>query len=328
MDYLKTAKNVLTLEANALIEASNKLTEDEINRFVEIVEFLRSVGGNLIFCGVGKSGVIATKLATTFSSLGLPSFFLHPVEALHGDLGRVTKSDAIVFISKSGTTSEIINLLPFINIKQSMRLGLLGKTESTIGRECGLVFDCSVEQEACINDQAPTTSSTLALAMGDALAVVYESFVGLSKEGFAQNHPGGLLGKSLRLRVKDLMWKLKDCPTVSPDAVIKDVILEMTKKPVGGCAVVDIDNKMLGIFVEGDIRRTFVENENGVTVPVKNVMNANPVNVGTDELAFDALKLMEQRKNAIDILPVIDDERNFLGFIRLHDLLKEGFVSE
>ena len=327
MDYLKTAKNVLTLEANALIDASNKLTEDQINHFLEIIEFLRSVGGNLIFCGVGKSGVIATKLATTFSSLGLPSFFLHPVEALHGDLGRVTKSDAIVFLSKSGTTSEIINLLPFINIKENMRLGLLGNTDSTIARECGIVFDCSVEQEACINDQAPTTSSTLALAMGDALAVVYESFVGLSKEGFAQNHPGGLLGKSLRLRVKDLMWKLKDCPTVAPDALFKDVILEMTKKPVGGCAVVDKNNKMLGIFVEGDIRRTFVENENGVTVAVTDVMNADPVNVGTDELAFDALKLMEQRKNAIDILPVIDEDRSFLGFIRLHDLLKEGFVS-
>ncbi len=327
MDYLKTAKNVLTLEANALVKASEKLTDAEISRFLEIIEFLRSIGGNLIFCGVGKSGVIANKLATTFSSLGLPSFFLHPVEALHGDLGRVNKSDAIVYISKSGTTSEILNLLPFVNIKKNMSIGLLGNTSSPIANECGLVFDCSVEQEACINGQAPTTSSTLALAMGDALAVVYESFVDLSKEGFAQNHPGGLLGKSLRLKVRDLMWKTEDCPCVGPNALMKDVILEMTKKPVGGCAVIGKDNVMEGILVEGDIRRTFVEHDNGVTRPVTEIMNSNPVSVGVDDLAFDALKLMEQRKHEIAILPVVGENKEFLGFIRLHDLLKEGFVS-
>lgn len=325
MEYFKIAQDVLTLEANALITARDRMTVQSINRFVEIVDYLKGVGGNLIFCGVGKSGVIAMKLASTFSSLGLPSFFLHPVEALHGDLGRVTKSDAIVFISKSGTTSEILNLLPFLDIDPKLKISLIGKMDSPIAKQCGLNFDCSVEKEACINGQAPTTSSTLALAMGDALAVVFESYIGLSKEGFAQNHPGGLLGKSLRLKVRDLMWHFDDCPTIPTDATMRQVIVEMTKKPVGGCAVVD-GHKMLGIIVEGDIRRTFLENANGIDLNVTKVMNPNPVQVHPDELAFDALKLMEKRKKQIDILPVVADQQ-FLGFLRLHDLLKEGFAA-
>ncbi len=325
MEYFKIAQDVLTLEAEALKRAKERMTPQSINRFVEIVEYLKGVGGNLIFCGVGKSGVIAMKLASTFSSLGLPSFFLHPVEALHGDLGRVTKSDAIVFISKSGTTTEILNLMPFLDIDQKLRLSLVGNMESPIARQCGLNFDCSVEKEACINGQAPTTSSTLALAMGDALAVVFESYIGLSREGFAQNHPGGLLGKSLRLKVRDLMWRIEDCPTIGQHATMREVIVEMTKKPVGGCAVVD-GKKMLGIIVEGDIRRTFLENANGIDLSVMKVMNPNPVSISPDELAFDALKLMEKRKKQIDLLPVVSDGE-FLGFLRLHDLLKEGFAS-
>ena len=325
MEYFKIAQDVLTLEAEALKRATERMTPQSINRFVEIVEYLKGVGGNLIFCGVGKSGVIAMKLASTFSSLGLPSFFLHPVEALHGDLGRVTKSDAIVFISKSGTTTEILNLMPFLDIDQKLRLSLVGNMESPIARQCGLNFDCSVEKEACINGQAPTTSSTLALAMGDALAVVFESYIGLSREGFAQNHPGGLLGKSLRLKVRDLMWRIEDCPTIGQHATMREVIVEMTKKPVGGCAVVD-GKKMLGIIVEGDIRRTFLENANGIDLSVMKVMNPNPVSISPDELAFDALKLMEKRKKQIDLLPVVSDGE-FLGFLRLHDLLKEGFAS-
>lgn len=325
MEYFKIAQDVLSLEASALLAAKERLSKESIDSFVRIVDYLKSVGGNLIFCGVGKSGVIAQKLASTFSSLGLPSFFLHPVEALHGDLGRVTKSDAIVFISKSGTTSEILHLIPYLDIDQKLRLSLIGNMESPIAKLCGVNFDCSVEKEACINGQAPTTSSTLALAMGDALAVVFESYIGLSREGFAQNHPGGLLGKSLRLKVRDLMWQFAECPVISKDATMREVIVEMTKKPVGGCAVVE-GEKLLGIIVEGDIRRTFLENSNGIDLSVTKVMNPTPVNVHPDELAFNALELMEKRRKQIDILPVVQ-EGKFLGFLRLHDLLKEGFIA-
>jgi arabinose-5-phosphate isomerase len=326
MKYLEIARNVLELEAQEIINASTKLDEDQLGKLVDIFKYLEEIDGNLVFCGVGKSGVIASKLASTFCSLGLHSFFLHPVEALHGDLGRVNKTDAIVFISKSGTTEEIMKLLPFLEISPKRMVGLLGNVDSPIGRRCELVFDCSVKKEACINNQAPTTSSTLALAMGDALAVVYESIVGLSREGFAVNHPGGKLGKSLRIKVKHLMCDKAGCPIVGPGATLQDVILEMTKKPLGGCAVLDEDDKFLGFVVEGDIRRTFTKENMGLQTPVTEIFNSNPVDVRPDALALDALKLMELRKREIAILPVLDENKIFKGLIRLHDLLKEGLA--
>lgn len=318
--------DVLELEAHALHIAAEKikaLEVLEVDKLVDLYSKLKENDNALIFCGVGKSGIIAQKLASTFTSLGLHSFFLHPTEALHGDLGRVDKNDAIVFISKSGTTEEIVKLLPFLLQERTHMIALVGNTDSAIANECDIVFDCSVEKEACINNQAPTTSSTLALAMGDAMAVVYEKWIGLSKEGFAANHPGGLLGKSLRIKVRDLMTKASDCPIVSSSQTLQDVILLMTKFPVGGCAVVD-DNKFVGILVEGDIRRTFTRENQGLLTPVKDIMNANPISVGKDNLANEALLLMEGNKRSIQILPVIENG-TFLGFIRLHDLLKEGF---
>lgn len=323
MENLSIMKNVLKMEAEAINAAVDKIQELEVKKLIDIYQVLQRVGGSLIFCGVGKSGLIAEKLAATFTSLGIRSFSLHPVEALHGDLGLVRPEDAIIFLSKSGTTEEIMKLMPFIPVKMEMRIGLLGNISSVIADHCGVLFDCSVEKEACINNQAPTTSSTLALAMGDAMAVVYEKFVGLSKEGFAVNHPGGLLGKSLIVKVKDLMWKASKCPQVSKDAVLKDAILEMTNKPVGGCAVVE-DGKLLGIMVEGDIRRTFTKENKGVETPIIDIMNPSPVFIKCDDLALEAMKMMENRENQIALLPVVEDG-NFLGFIRLHDLLQEGF---
>jgi len=324
MENLEILQNVLKLEAESLLHASNRITAKEADLALEILSKLRSAGGSLVFCGVGKSGLIAKKLASTFTSLGLPSFMLHPVEALHGDLGRVSSRDAIVFLSKSGTTEEIMKLLPFLPVAKEMRIGLLGNPKSTIADSCELVLDCAVEKEACLNNQAPTTSSTLALAMGDALAVLWEKLVGLSKENFAVNHPGGLLGKSLIVKVKDLMCTSESCPQVDETAKLQEVILEMTKFPVGGCAVISKDNKFKGILVEGDIRRTFTKNNKGLETTVSNILNAKPVSIKPDDLALDALKLMEDRERQIDILPVLDGD-TFLGFIRLHDLLREGF---
>jgi arabinose-5-phosphate isomerase len=326
--YLDVAKEVLKLEALALTNAQSKLNEEDFRKIVDIYEYLGQIGGKLFFCGVGKSGYIAQKLASTFSSLGLPSFFLHPVEALHGDLGRTSESDAIVLISKSGTTEEILKLIPFLSAKKNMRIGLLGNTDSKIADECGIVLDCSVEKEACINNQAPTTSSTLAMAIGDALAVIYEHSINLSKENFAINHPGGLLGKSLSYKVKNLMWVKGDCAVVQNKDKLQDVILKMTNKNIGGAAVIDNNGKFQGIVVEGDIRRTFSEEGNqGLETLVENIMNKTPVSISPNDLASHALSLMENRKNQIDILPVLENGK-FLGFIRLHDLLKEGFISE
>ncbi len=326
MAHTQTMADVLRLEAKAL-ERTASLLENagskEVDKLVGLLQELQATESALFFCGVGKSGIIAQKCASTFTSLGLPSFYLHPTEALHGDLGRLRKSDAIVFLSKSGTTEEILKLLPFIVTKKENRIGLIGATTSPIGAECGIFFDCSVEKEACINNQAPTTSSTVAIAMGDAMAVLLEALVGLSKEGFAVNHPGGILGKSLRMKVKDLMIKESVCPVVRPSQTLQEVILLMTKFPVGGCAIVE-NGKFLGILVEGDIRRTFTKENFGLKTAVVEIMNAKPISIGPEHLAFEALELMEGKSRSLQVLPVVENSR-FLGFIRLHDLLKEGF---
>ena len=326
MTHTKTMADVLRLEAQSLISAADKLEKNhtsDVEKLKSLFDQLRAVGSSLIFCGVGKSGIIAQKCASTFTSLGLPSFFLHPTEALHGDLGRVGENDAIVFLSKSGTAEEIIKLFPFLRVPRSRRIALVGNAQSPIAKECEIFFDCSVDKEACINNQAPTTSSTLALAMGDAMAVMYEAYVGLSKEGFAVNHPGGILGKSLRMKVKDLTIKIENCPVVSSEQTLQDVILLMTKIPVGGCAVID-NGTFKGILVEGDIRRTFTRENEGLKTKIKDIMNTNPITVGPDQLAYEALELMESKTRSLQVLPVIENKQ-FLGFIRLHDLLKEGF---
>lgn len=318
-------KNVLELEAEAIKIGKNKITSTQIEILEKLFSQLITSNGSLVFVGIGKSGQIGAKLASTFSSLGLSSYSLHPVEALHGDLGRVTKNDVFVFISKSGTTDEILKLIPFLPIQENV-ISLLGNINSKIAQLSKLVFDCGVNKEACINNQAPTTSSTLALAMGDAMAVVYEKISGLSKEGFAVNHPGGLLGKSLLMKVKNLMWKAEKCPVLAPSNSLKDAVLMMTENNLGGCAILE-NNQFKGIIVEGDIRRAFANEDFGLQTKLEKMMNRSPISIGPDALAVEALKLMEARDRQISIMPVID-KGAFLGLIRIHDLLKEGFSVE
>jgi arabinose-5-phosphate isomerase len=325
MSHKNLFTQVLITEAKALEQAAERFDDKTANRLVGLFELLTTTGGSLIISGVGKSGHIGTKIAATFSSLGLPSFFLHPTEAMHGDLGRVTKSDAIVLISKSGTTEELLNMLPYVSVPKERIVALVGKTNSPLASASGIVIDASVEKEACINDLAPTTSTTLALALGDAMAVLYENVVGVSKEKFAVNHPAGLLGKSLSLTVDRLMIKASDCPTVSASATLQDAILVMTQKPVGMCAVVD-GLKLLGILVEGDIRRAFAKSADAIKTPVKDLMTATPTTLLPSTLAFEALKMMENPTRLLNVAPVVEDG-NFIGVLRLHDLFKAGFNS-
>jgi arabinose-5-phosphate isomerase len=326
MTHSKTMTDVLKLEANSLLRAADLLEKNhakDVERLAVVFDQLKAMNAAIIFCGVGKSGIIAQKCAATFTSLGLPSYFLHPTEALHGDLGRVGRNDAIVLLSKSGTTEEILKLLPFLQVPKSHRIALVGNASSPIAEACDIVFDCSVEKEACINNQAPTTSSTLALAMGDAMAVLFESYIGLSKEGFAVNHPGGILGKSLRMKVRDLTIKAEECAVLSSHQTLQDAILVMSKFPVGGCAIVD-KGEFKGIIVEGDIRRTFTRENQGLQTTLDNIMNRAPTSIHPDQLAYEALALMESKTRSFHVLPVLEGTK-FLGFIRLHDLLKEGF---
>lgn len=328
MDWLNIATNVLLEEAKALNESSTKLDQVCLEEICSLFGQLRNNDGSLVFCGVGKSGLIGQKLASTFCSLGLSSYMLHPVEALHGDLGRLKEKDVLVLISKSGTTEEIIKLLPFLSVPKKRRIGLLGNIDSSLGHECGTLIDCSVTNEVCLNNQAPTTSAVVTLAMGHMMAVLFQHTIGLSREKFAVNHPGGILGKSLRMKVKHLMTPLKDCPILNEKKTLQDAILEMGRIPLGGLGVLNLENEFRGIIVEGDIRRAFVKfGKDALGMALENIMNSNPVNVAPNELAYTALELMENRKNQIGILPVIENNRLF-GFIRLHDLLREGFFLE
>lgn len=327
MDYLSIFREVLQGEAKALEEAAKKINQETLEKVILVFEKLTSAGGNLFFCGVGKSGIVASKLSSTFSSMGLPSFFLHPTEALHGDLGRLTKNDAIVMVSKSGTTEELLKLFPFLPMDQSRVIGLLGQNPSPLAEKCTVVLDCSVEKEACLINQAPTASTTVTMGVGDGLAVLYQHMVGLSHEGFAGVHPGGFLGKSLRLKVRDLMIPAKNCPTLGNEATLADVILKMTEMPLGIAVIVE-NGRVLGIIVEGDIRRTLsTQHEAGLKMPVSQIMNKNPVFISPEGRAYEALELMEKRLAQISVLPVMEGG-SFLGIIRLHDLLREGFLPK
>jgi len=325
MDYQKILSQVLITESNALKLAAERVSKEVGEQLVSLFELLTQTGGNLIISGVGKSGLIGQKIAATFSSLGHPSFFLHPTEAMHGDLGRVTRADAIVLISKSGTTEELLSMLPYVNIPPERIIAIVGNINSPIAKRAGIILDAFVEKEACINDLAPTTSTTLALALGDAMAVLYESVLGVSKEKFAINHPAGLLGKSLSLTVRQLMIELSDCPIVTPKATLQDAILAMTQMPIGMCAIID-NEKLEGILVEGDIRRAFTKFTDAMNRSITEFMTKNPIAVSADSLAFDALKIMENPKKQISVVPVTKEDK-FVGVLRLHDLFKAGFNS-
>jgi len=325
MEHLKLFTQVLKIEAESLLRASERISGDTLNKLISLFEILSSTGGSLIISGVGKSGHVAQKIAATFSSLGLPSFFLHPTEAMHGDLGRVTKSDVLILISKSGTTEELLQMLPYVSIPQERIIALVGNINSPISKKSGVIIDASVEKEACLNDLAPTTSTTLAMALGDAMAVLYENVMGVSKEKFAINHPAGLLGKSLSLTVDKLMIPLDQCPFVSENATLQEAILAMTNKPVGMCAIVE-NNILKGILVEGDIRRAFAKSAEAIHSPITQFMTRNPVTLSSSTLALDALKKMEDSTKLISVVPVVDVQI-FKGVLRMHDLFRAGFLS-
>lgn len=325
MDHLALFKNVLTLEARSLELAEKRITAPTVAQCVRLFEWLTQTGGNLVVTGVGKSGHVAAKIAATFSSLGLPSFFLHPTEAMHGDLGRVTKSDVMLLLSKSGTTEELLELLPYLQLPRERLIALVGNVHSPIAQACGVVLDCSVEKEACLNDLAPTTSTTVTLAMGDALAVLFEAVKGVSKEQFALNHPAGLLGKSLSLTIDKLMVPPEQCARVAPGALLQEALLAMTKFPVGLLAIVE-GAKLQGILVEGDVRRALMKDPQALSKDVANFMNLKPLTIAPGVLAYEALKQMENRERPVSVLPVVENGE-LRGVVRLHDLLQAGFST-
>lgn len=292
--------------------------------FEKACEILLACEGRIVVIGMGKSGHIGGKIAATLASTGSPAFFVHPAEASHGDLGMITDKDVVIALSNSGETTEILTILPLIKRLGVPLIGLIGNSTSTLAQAATVNLDVSVEKEACPLGLAPTASTTAALAMGDALAVALLESREFNAEDFARSHPGGRLGRRLLLHVVDLMHKNDKIPKVLQDVELKEVLLEMTRKGLGMTAVVNEHNQVVGIYTDGDLRRTF---EMGVDLKqtlISQIMTKTPKCISPEMLAVDALNLMESNK--INGLLVIDSEQRLIGALNMHDLLKAGVV--
>jgi arabinose-5-phosphate isomerase len=314
---------LLKLEAEAITQAANRLQTEQVER---AVRFLDDCPGKVVLIGVGKSGIVARKVAATLTSIGTVAVYLHPSDALHGDLGIVTSKDVAIVLSNSGETDELIVMLPYLKRRQVPIIAIVGNLRSTLSGHADVVLDASVDKEACPFNLAPTTSTTVALAIGDALAMTLMKVKGFTQEDFALNHPAGRLGKRLTLRVKDLMHSGAENPTVSLQASVIEVVSAIGQAGLGAVNVVDDYGYLMGIITDGDVRRLLqrVRPADLETLIGDAIMTRNPVVVFSDTLAYHALQLMEDRPSQISVLPVVDQERRCVGLIRLHDIVKSG----
>jgi len=312
VDFKKIAKEVLEIEANELLKA-------DVSGIEKAVEIAYNTKGKLIITGVGKSGLIGSKIAATLASTGTPSFFIHPTEALHGDLGMITKLDSVLAISYSGESEELIKILPHIKRFEVPLIAMTGDKNSTLARYADVVLNIHVDKEACPLNVAPTSSTTLTLAMGDALAVCLMKKRNFTKEDFASFHPGGSLGKRLFIKVKDLMKT--SFPIANRDDTLKDAIIKMTEGKLGHVLFLD-DNKVSAILSDGDLRRAMMNESFDLNKKAIFFATKNPKTINKNVLASDALKFMEDNK--IQLLPVVDDNDNIVGVIHIHDLVEAG----
>ena len=311
---------LLRLEAAAIEQAANRLEKAVIERAIDLLIDCR---GKVIVLGIGKSGVIAQKIAQTLTSTGTIAIFVHPSDALHGSLGVITSGDVCIALSNSGETDEILQLLPALKSRKISIIAIVGNTDSTLARGSEIVLDASVDKEACPLNLAPTASTTVALAIGDALAMALMQCKNWTAEDFAANHPAGRLGKRLTLRVQDLM---RESPNVSPDSNWFAVVSEISRFALGAVNVVDDQNQLIGIITDGDLRRTVekTEPERLRNLTAEEMMTATPVVAKPAMLAFDALHLMENRPRQIAVLPVVDENSEAIGLLRLHDIVRAG----
>jgi arabinose-5-phosphate isomerase len=312
VDFKKIAKEVLQIEANELLHA-------DISGMEKAVEIAYNTPGKLIVTGVGKSGLIGGKIAATLASTGTPSFFIHPTEALHGDLGMIGKNDSVLAISYSGESEELIKILPHIKRFDVPLIAMTGRSDSTLARYADVVLNIHVQKEACPLNVAPTSSTTLTLAMGDALAVCLMKKRNFTKEDFASFHPGGSLGKKLFIKVKDLMKK--DFPVADENDSLKEAIIKMTEGRIGHILFLD-NSKIKAILSDGDLRRAMMSEKFDLNKKAIDFASINPKTIKENILASNALKYMENNK--IQLLPVIDDKENVVGVIHIHQLVEAG----
>jgi len=314
----QVALKTIGLEAQSIAGLASYINDD----FENTIKAIASCKGRVVVSGIGKSAIIAQKIVATFNSTGTPSIFMHAADAIHGDLGMVQQDDVVIIISKSGESPEIKVLVPLIKNFGNTLVAIVGNTESYLAKNATLVINSTVDQEACPNNLAPTTSTTAQLVMGDAMAICLMELKGFQTDDFAKFHPGGILGKKLYLRVSDLFAN-NEMPSVLADQSLKEVIVEMTSKRLGITAVTDTNKTLLGIITDGDLRRMLEKNVAIDKVKAVDIMTGNPKTIGPDELAIDALDML--RKNSISQLVVIEGNK-YLGIIHLHDLIREGLI--
>lgn len=317
-DILSLAKETLLTEGQAIIDISDQIGDS----FVRMVEKIHASKGRLILTGVGKSAHIAQKISSTLNSIGTPSVFMHAGDAVHGDLGVIGTSDLVLVISKSGNTSEIKTLIPLIRAMGNPILALVSDPGSYLENQAEITVRIPIRQEACPNNLAPTTSTTVQLAMGDALAMVLLKLNEFSSEDFARLHPGGLLGKRLNSTVSDI-YSRNARPQVLPNDPVREVIIEISSKRLGATAVLETDGKIKGIVTDGDLRRMMQKFDNFQELTAKDIMTRNPKQISPDELVVNALEIM-RTSSITQLLVVRQDE--YLGVIYIHDILREGII--
>lgn len=320
MEIILSGKRVLQIEADAVTRLVSRLDE----KFVRAVEALNVCTGRVVVTGMGKSGIIGRKISATLASTGSPSFYLHPAEGLHGDIGMISRGDVILAISNSGETEELLKILPSFKRLGLFLISLTGNSRSTLAKESDVALDVGVTEEAGAMGIVPTASTTATLAMGDAIAVALFELRGIREEDFAGFHPGGTLGRRLLLRVKDIMHRPPDIPVIGPDATFKEALFEMTRKKMGMTTVGDSAGKLLGVITDGDLRRFLEKEEKLFDKKAVAFMTRNPKVIHEDELAARAVQVMES--HSITVLPVLGAEGKISGVVHLHDILKAGVV--
>jgi len=322
-DHLADIQQALRIESDAIAQTAARLDRDQVGRVVELVA---NCPGKVVIVGVGKSGIIGQKIAATMTSAGTAALYLHPSDALHGGLGIVQQDDVVIVLSNSGETDEIVAMLPYLKNRGVPIVAIVGNVNSTLARRADAVLDASVDKEACPLNLAPTTSTTVALAIGDALAMTVMKVKGLTPDDFAVNHPAGQLGKRLTLRVADLMHCDGENPTIAMGSSWVEVVRAISKGGLGAVCVIDDDGRLAGIITDGDLRRAIekTSHESLGQLTCDDFMTRKPVVVMPEMLAFEALRLMEDRPRQISVLPVTDQDGMCVGLIRVHDIVRSG----
>ena len=317
---LARARQVLEIEAQEILSLANRLDD----HFVSAVQLILHCDGRVVVSGMGKSGHIGRKLASTFASTGTPSFFMHPAEASHGDLGMITPNDVVIFLSNSGKSDELLSILPIIKRIGAKIISITGNSDSELAKESEIHLSAQVSQEACPLGLSPTASSTASLALGDALAICVLDQRAFTAEDFARSHPGGSLGKKQVIRVRDIMRKSDEVPSIQEDALLSDAVLEISLKGLGFTAIVNSQSEPIGMFTDGDLRRQLSKKMDYEKQPIKDIMNKVPKTIFDDQIIIDAINLMELNK--INGILVVNRGNKLIGAFNMHDLFKAKVI--